>query len=236
MQYNGGKKGIAKQLAAIINLAEPKVYWEPFCGMCSVGLLVNAQEKHFSDADEATIAVLKAARDGFEFPTTVTREQYFEYKALPPSNPLHGFAKYGCSFAGKPWGGYAKNARNDNYAFTAQKTIKTIGGGLINAELVNQRYNRLTIAASVIYADPPYAGTTSCGTSEKFDTVKFWDWARDQTVVVFVSEYQAPEDFICVFEKRISGLRTKGVKPQEKLFLHERHTELIAKILSKFPM
>lgn len=238
MQYNGGKKKIAKQLAAIINLAEPKVYWEPFCGMCSVGLLVNAEERHFSDASEATVAALEAARDGYQFPTEVSREQYYKYKELPPSDPLHGFAKFGCSFAGKPWGGYAKNSTGQNYARAASNALKTIGGGLGSAILNVGNYEDIVANADIIYADPPYQGTSRVGDGTNFDSRAFWDWVRQQTATVFVSEYQAPEDFVMVWSKQTTGLRmSQGKqKPTEKLFLHEKHTELISKIQAAFPM
>ena len=238
MRYNGGKKKIAKQLAAIINLAEPKVYWEPFCGMCSVGLLVTAEKKYFTDVSEATIAVLRAAREGYQFPTEVSCEQFYEYKQLPLSNPLHGFAKHGCAFGGI--GGYAKDnpQRGDYYARASSNALKTIGGRLGNAILSVANYKDYTVNADVIYADPPYQGTAKVGDGSKFDSNAFWDWVRQQTAPVFVTEYQAPDDFVTLWSKQQTGLRmSQGKqKPTEKLFLHEKHTELISKIQAAFPM
>lgn len=52
--------------------------------------------------------------------------------------------------------------------------------------------------------DPPYQGTTGYKTGT-FDHDKFFDWCREQAKknVVFVSEYNAPDDFECVWQGEI---------------------------------
>lgn len=58
---------------------------------------------------------------------------------------------------------------------------------------------------SIIYCDPPYKGTTSYKT-EKFNHVKFWQWCRDKVKnghIVFISEYNAPSDFKCVWQGEV---------------------------------
>jgi len=55
---------------------------------------------------------------------------------------------------------------------------------------------------SIIYCDPPYAATTEY--RDTFDQAQFWDWCRQQSKAghqVFISEYNAPEDFKCIWEK-----------------------------------
>ena len=56
----------------------------------------------------------------------------------------------------------------------------------------------------MIYCDPPYENTTSYKTGS-FDHPKFWDWCRKMSEknLVFVSEYKAPDDFICVWEGEV---------------------------------
>ena len=56
----------------------------------------------------------------------------------------------------------------------------------------------------IIYCDPPYEGTTSYKTGA-FDHEKFWNWCRmmSQYNTVFVSEYNAPSDFTCIWEGEI---------------------------------
>ncbi|MBV5283409.1 MAG: DNA adenine methylase [Paludibacter sp.] len=53
---------------------------------------------------------------------------------------------------------------------------------------------------SVIYCDPPYANTTKYS-KEGFDSVAFWQWCREKSLEshkVYVSEYNAPDDFVCI--------------------------------------
>lgn len=54
---------------------------------------------------------------------------------------------------------------------------------------------------SIIYCDPPYRSTKSY--ESDFDHDKFWDWVRKKSKdnFVYVSEYDAPDDFKCVWEK-----------------------------------
>jgi len=75
----------------------------------------------------------------------------------------------------------------------------------------------------VIYCDPPYKNTGGYGI--QFDTDAFWDWVRTSNYPVYVSEYQAPEDFVSIWsnEKR-SLFNGKGLsKPVvEHLFINEK--------------
>lgn len=54
----------------------------------------------------------------------------------------------------------------------------------------------------------------------------FWQWCREKVQQghdIFVSEYQAPEDFICVWEKQVNSSLTKNTgakKNVERLFQH----------------
>ena len=78
---------------------------------------------------------------------------------------------------------------------------------------------------AVVYADPPYNNTTGYGKT-KFDSSEFWDYVRElsQTNLVYISEQNAPDDFVCLWEKPFT--RTLDVnkdnqfKVTEKLFVH----------------
>ena len=82
-------------------------------------------------------------------------------------------------------------------------------------------------SGDVVYADPPYAntGATYC---KDFDHERFWNWCRCQAklgVKVFVSEYDAPEDFVEIFRcekpRRASGGKSaKYGNAIEKVFVH----------------
>lgn len=77
---------------------------------------------------------------------------------------------------------------------------------------------------SLIYCDPPYKGTKEYVTSRNFDYEKFYDWCRmmyKKGHTVFVSEYNMPSDFYCVWSKEITNsMHQKNTyKPVEKLFM-----------------
>jgi len=67
---------------------------------------------------------------------------------------------------------------------------------------------------SIVYCDIPYFGTKQYATSKGFDYEDFWTWARsigEQGHTVFVSEYNAPADFECVWQKEAkSSLSANG--------------------------
>ena len=79
----------------------------------------------------------------------------------------------------------------------------------------------------VVYCDPPYQGTGAAYCKD-FDHERFWNWVRCKArlgVKVFVSEYNAPEDFISVFECEKmklgkGGNSAKNGKAIEKVFVH----------------
>ena len=80
----------------------------------------------------------------------------------------------------------------------------------------------------VVYVDPPYKGTTTgYGLKESFDSEKFWDYAREvsKTHNMYISEQNAPEDFVAIWEKpftRTMNINKDNIfKVTEKLFVHK---------------
>ena len=84
---------------------------------------------------------------------------------------------------------------------------------------------------SIVYCDSPYKGTT--GYKYKFDHDKYFEWCRLQVKAghqVFISEYSAPADFICVWQKELKVSVAKVGKQKnaiEKLFVHESQVESV---------
>ena len=70
------------------------------------------------------------------------------------------------------------------------------------------------------YCEPFVGGTTKY--KDNFDSDAFWQWCRDKAKeghTVYVSEYNAPEDFKCIWEKQInSNLGGTSKTATEKLF------------------
>lgn len=76
----------------------------------------------------------------------------------------------------------------------------------------------------VIYCDPPYEGTKKYGNAKDFDYLEFWEtmrkWSRHNNIVL-ISELQAPDDFITIWEKEVDrSMKAKEhFRATEKLFM-----------------
>ena len=78
----------------------------------------------------------------------------------------------------------------------------------------------------VVYCDPPYKNTHGYGI--EFNTDAFWEWARTRDYPVYVSEYQAPSDFVSIWskEKRVLLNGESLTAPRtEHLFVHKRFAD-----------
>ena len=82
-----------------------------------------------------------------------------------------------------------------------------------NVEVPNDR---------VIYCDPPYREKGGYRNAKGFNHDRFFEWALRQTVPVFVSEYEMPEEFVEVaaWQKRCT-MKSAGnsIRTTEKLFV-----------------
>jgi DNA adenine methylase len=206
MQYLGGKSRLAKELAAVI--APCGKWWEPFCG----GLSVSVQLARFgpgtvSDFSRPLIALYRAVRDGWDPPSVLTESAYAEARSLPDTDPLKAFAGFGCSFGGKWFGGYARGA--GDYAAQSRSALlrdipKLRACKILHLSFFSVNPRKVQELPEVIYADPPYAGTTPYKGVSAFDHPKFWvrcqEWAA-LGVRVFVSEYQCPVPHELVWSK-----------------------------------
>lgn len=95
----------------------------------------------------------------------------------------------------------------------------------LNIIFINTTYNKILLPNNcIIYCDPPYRNTTKYKYKDKLDYEQFYNWCRDMKEAghtVFVSEYNMPDDFTCVWSKeQVSSLtRDTGSKTAlEKLF------------------
>jgi len=234
MQYLGGKSRIARQIAEIINkhVTKDTNFISLFCGTCSVESRINTEHKTLNDAQPYLIALLKAVQKGWEIPSEITREQYYDVKRALGSEEedkaLAGFVGFGCSFGGKWFGGYAKNNSGTNYALQSKNSMLKKMEGMKTAVFINKDYRDFVIwNGSVIYCDPPYANTTKYANSPDFDSEEFWEYMRELSKdnLVFISELQAPEDFVSIWEKpfkRVLDVNKENIfESKEKLFIHK---------------
>jgi DNA adenine methylase len=146
-----------------------------------------------SDACAPLVALYQAVRNGWDPPPSLSEEQYRAARHLPDDNPLKAFAGFGCSFGGKWFGGYARSASNQDYAGAARRALLR-DARQRTVQLLNFLDVEPYPTATVLYLDPPYAGTTAYGATGAFDNELFRrrvaEWARHTDV--FVSEYDFP--------------------------------------------
>lgn len=226
MHYQGGKSRIAREIAEILSaLAGGGSFVSLFCGSCAVEAKVKGFERMIlNDKHKYLIALLRAVQNGYNPPDVITEADYAAVKANKDADPaLTGFVGFGCSFGGKFFGGYARNARGANYAAQSKRSLLEDMAKLKTAEFICGDYRKTPIPPrSVIYADPPYQGTAGYSTG-KFDNAAFWAYMRELAAcghTVLISEMQAPPDFTSVWEHPV--LRSIACNKNNKLTATER--------------
>lgn len=157
-------------------------------------------------------------------PTEITEEQYNDIKANKDKYPkeLVGFTGIAVTFGSTWFGTYARNKRGTNYAMEGRKNLMKQVERLQGTIFTSSSYCDIALPEnSIIYCDPPYEGVA--GYKDKFNHIVFWQWCREKTKEghsVFVSEYNAPNDFECIWQSELkTNMNAKyETKPIEKLF------------------
>lgn len=238
MKYLGSKSRIAKQILPIIldGRISDQYYVEPFCGGCNMIDKVLGN-RIANDSNPYLVAMWEALSWGWDPPKIIDREHYRDVRACYKSNsdeyPEHymGWVGFMGSFNGKFFGGYAGHSVTDaaggvrDYISEAVRNILAQVPLLDGVHFTNCSYADMRIPPnSIIYCDPPYEGVTKYDYSISHND--FWEWCREKVAEgheVFVSEYNAPDDFICVWEREVKTCVNPGNSKQstEKLFIHK---------------
>lgn len=206
MRYPGGKFRQRKQFVPAILSHTPnrQRYLEPFVGG---GSMLERMAPHFeqvraSDIHEDLILMYQALKDGWEPPTEVSREDYYEVKATNGPSALRGFIGFGVSFGAKWFGGYAE-------AETAGRSARNLQR-VMNSLPEDTRFSLKSFEewdpqpGTVVYCDPPYRNVGKVyGKHSGFPHDEFWalmnEWVA-RGVHVFVSEYSAPDGWVFITE------------------------------------
>lgn len=208
---------------------DAKTFVSLFCGGCAIEtkLAPHFENVICNDLHPYLIAMYQALQNGYDLPENISEEQYrYIREHKDEDEALAGFVGFACSFGGMWFHCYARNRNGDNYAKQGRNAIMRDFENLRTAKFTCADYRNVDIPdGSIVYADPPYAGTTGYSTG-RFDSAEFWECMRkiSEKNTVFISELQAPDDFVCVWQKEI--LRTlnnnnKRPKSVEKLFVHK---------------
>jgi len=234
MKYMGSKNRIAKYILPImLEHRAPEMTWvEPMVG--GGNMIDKVEGKRIgADINPHIIDALITIRDCVnELPKDKTEFTEAEYKGLRKSDDYKhkGYAGFAFSYGGKWLGGWRRDKMGKrDYINEAYRNALKQSDKIKDVKLLNYSYRELPLNTdkALIYCDPPYEGTTKY--KNDFDHADFWEWCRemsDRGHKVFVSEYNAPDDFECVWEGDLrNGLNVANgnVKKvnREKLFKYK---------------
>jgi len=231
----GSKNKYANELLPIILKSRLPNQWyvEPFVGGFNMIDKVIGN-RIANDTNYYLIELFKAVQNGWLPPTNISEEEYKNIRTNKDLYPpyLVGFVGFGCSYSGKWFGGYARGNTNNgvsrNYCDESRRNLLKQARKIKDVIIYNKNYLKLEIPKnSIIYCDPPYADTTSY--KDNFNHDLFWNWVRSmdmQEHKVYISEYKAPEDFICIWSKKVNNTLVKETGSKqgvERLFINKEH-------------
>ncbi len=247
MKYMGSKSRIKKEILPIIQKViddnNITMYIEPFAGGCNVIDSIKCKTRIANDLSTPLIELWKAIQRGENLPQAVPKELYDDVRSNQDGikYPMWyvGAIGYLASYNGRYFdGGYAKEGiekgRVRNYYNEAKNNILSQKELISDVIFTNKDYKQMKqIKGSLIYCDIPYENTKQYNISKNFDYEVFWNWVRDfsKDNIVIVSELQAPNDFVCIWEKSVlrSIKSTDKSRANEKMFVHKSLVEKIKK-------
>lgn len=220
MKYMGSKARFAKEILTIILKDRKHKQWyvEPFAGgmntICEVQGNRIANDIHYH-----LIQMWRELINGW-IPSKIIKEEYNTVRANKNKYPAHfvGWVGFNCSYSGKWFGGFAGETKTKigtvrDYQTEAINNVLKQVQKMKGVVLQNTPYYELALPPnSIVYCDPPYEETTKYAID--FNHTLFWEWTRSinkQGHIVFVSEYNAPSDFDCIWKKEAkSSLSANG--------------------------
>ena len=225
----GSKNRIAKHILPIMLKERGQRTWvEPFVG--GANMIDKVQGKRIgADLNEYVIALLsEMSKPNFIAPE-ISEAKYNELKSNKDlyEKWVVGYAGTQLSFGATWFGSYRRDSLGKrNYCLEAQNNVNKQSKKLQGVEFIHSSYLDLQIPNnSLIYCDPPYQTEATKGKyKDDFNHEIFWQWCRDKSNeghIIFISEYNAPDYFQCVWEKVINQRMNNNVqtsKAVEKLF------------------
>ena len=212
MRYFGGKSKIAKPLSHYLNsqLKEGQPFVDLFCGSCNVVTQIDSSRVRIAnDKHKYLIAMWQELQNGWIPPKDLSFEEYHYIKNNKEEKLyLTGFVGFGCSFAGKWFGGYARTSegRNENFCLSSHRSCLSKIGLMPDVLFVNSDYSNMGIPiGSLVYCDIPYKDSTPYCKNEVgvFNHEEFYQWVRDNSnkYDIYISEYlkNVPKDFEVVW-------------------------------------
>lgn len=211
-----------------------------FCGGANIVDKIECEKKIASDYNDDLIALLKYAQSDNDL-SIAPNECTFKHYADVRSNRTSGkysqeyvaLIGYCASYGGRYFdGGYGRDSKGGRSIYTERlKNLMEQAPKLkgISFSCVDYReYLKQDIRNALFYLDPPYKNTKQYS-KQKINYDEFYDFCRkiSKNNIVVISEYEMPNDFICIWQKERTVLqksnRTNGEKAVEKLFIHKNN-------------
>ncbi len=231
MRYLGGKHRQGKKIAEYVGrvLKPHQVYIEPFCG--ALGSAHQVAKIHngrmvLSDQHYPLIKMWQEVLfNGWIPPQEITEIEYNQIKKIQdPENPLTAFSGYGCAFAGKYFGTYARNGDTRKRGFVSRessnlimKRAQSFSLNLLDLKIQHCDYKIYSDTHNaVFYLDPPYKDRTK-QSNFKFNHDEFWQYAREMALsnIVLVTEFIVPDDFVILHNFGDTVVRHYSGKPAD---------------------
>ena len=234
MSYQGGKSKNSKFILDILNNSkfDNMDYLEPFMGYCHIlRRIKNKGSYTATDSNDNLSNLMKYVQTNTSYPD-ISKDEYKSLKMNKSTCKIkRAFASYCYSYNGKEFGGYTMLSKPQangvvrNYPEERKRYYQTLykNETFSNTKLIHCDYRVHNVKNNIIYCDPPYKNTTKYNKGD-FDHDIFWETMRKWSKYnhVFISEYSAPDDFICIAEKSkwssLSGRGSDSLRT-EKLFV-----------------
>jgi DNA adenine methylase len=231
----GSKARVAKEISKILNNCIFKnnitTYIEPFVGGANMIENIICEKRYGLDINDYIIDMWKALQCGYMPPQNVTRQEYEDIRDNKDKYPkeLVSIVGFCATYNAKWFGGYAgivhtKIGTDRNYYDESVRNILNQLPKVKDVQFRCKNYQTIKLDKlnnAVVYCDPPYENTTKY--KDDFDHLMFWDWVRkaSKNNFVFVSEYNAPNDFKCIWQKSLTTTLDKNSRKidTEKLFI-----------------
>lgn len=236
----GSKSRIVNDILPIIHQRikdyNIKTYIEPFCGGCSVIDKVVCDKKIASDNQKYLIALFQNLDKIHTLPELVTKEHYSEVRDCYNKGKTYfpdwyiGAIGFLASYSGRFFDGgfngqgFLDGRSKRNYYDEAKRNLLKQLPRLKDIQFQYGDYEELysDMKDCLLYCDIPYQNVKQYNTSHNFDYNRFWNWAEKMSEknIVLVSEYQAPENWDCIWQKNLLKTMNHGnnVRSVEKLF------------------
>lgn len=193
---------------------------------------IHCETRIGNDIHPQLIAMFKELQCGWQPPSHISEEEYNNVRDNKEMYPDYyvGYVGFNSTFGAKYFGGYARGFKadgvtprdisNEAYRNLMKQVPQVMDVKFLCSDYLDNEYCKLKNA--LIYVDPPYQNATKYAT-DNFDYEKFWNWCREMSKhnKVFVSEYNAPNDFECIWSKKVTtSLKVHEHEDRvEKLFI-----------------